>query len=161
MGPEDLIDLVPVGHVNFEVELRLRIAKFLPGFTDLPRLLLIRFLCGAPCNNCAGLQRSRGAQDAVPQIVCSDDGEADRLAPFFGHGKGLGKELLLDAAEKLIGLKFVFTRSRAAQKADMEHENITATGLNAVQHVSEMIERVVVADWNEDIAGARSYGFRC
>ena len=43
--PEDLVNLVPVGHVNFKVELRLRIAKFFPGFADLPRLLLIRFLC--------------------------------------------------------------------------------------------------------------------
>src|SRR5205814_9925714 len=87
-----------------------------------------------------------------------DDGEADRLAPLFGHGKRLGEELLLDAAEKLVGLEFVFARSRAAQEPDMEHDNVAATGLDAVQHVSEMIERVLVAYGNKNIAGARTHG---
>src|SRR6267143_2575694 len=122
--------------MDFQIELRLLISKFFPGFTDLPRLLLVRFLCRTPHNNRAGLQRSRGTQDAVPQIVCGDDGEADGLASFFGHGKRLREELLLDAPEKLIGLEFVFARSRAAQEPDMEHDNVTAPGLNAVQYVS-------------------------
>ena len=67
--------------------------------------------------------------------------------------------MLLNAAEKLIGLEFVFARSRAAQEPDMEHDNIAAPGLNAVQHVSEMIERVVVADRDQNVAGARTHRF--
>ena len=39
MGTEDFVELVPVGHVDFEVELRLLITQFFPGFTDQASLL--------------------------------------------------------------------------------------------------------------------------
>ena len=42
----------------------------------------------------------------------------------------------------------------------MEHDNVAASGLNAVQHVSKMIERVVVAYGNEDVARAGAHSFR-
>src|SRR4029077_7005043 len=41
----------------------------------------------------------------------------------------------------------------------MEDHNVAAPGLNAIQHVSKVIERVVVADRNENVAWARTYGF--
>src|SRR5260370_4313523 len=43
----------------------------------------------------------------------------------------------------------------------MEHHNVPAPGLNAVKHVSKMIERVVIADRNENVAGTRTHGSRC
>src|SRR5438445_7952143 len=146
--------------MDFQVELWLLIAKFFPSFADLPCLLLVRFLGRTPCDNCAGTKRSPGTKDAIPQIVCGNHSEADGLASLFGHGKRLGEELLLYAAEKLVGLEFVFARSRSPQEPDMEHDNIAAPWLNAIQHVSKMIERVVIAYRNENVAGARSHRFR-
>src|SRR5437879_11671964 len=40
----------------------------------------------------------------------------------------------------------------------MEHHNVAAPGLDAVQYVSEMIERVLVAYGNKNVAGARTHG---
>src|SRR6266478_7813431 len=66
MRPEDFVKLVPVGQMNFQVELRLLIAEFFPGFADLPRLLLVRFLCRTPRDNGAGTERGSGTKDAIP-----------------------------------------------------------------------------------------------
>ncbi len=82
---EDFVDLVPVGHVNFEVELRLLIAELFPRFADLARLLFGDFFGGVADDDGAGLQRRGGAKNTVPEIVGGDDGEADRFAAFFGH----------------------------------------------------------------------------
>ena len=38
---EDFVKLVPVGQMDFEVELRLGITELFPGLSDLPRLLFI------------------------------------------------------------------------------------------------------------------------
>ena len=38
---EDFVKLVAVGQMDFEVELRLGVAKLFPSFPDLPRLLFI------------------------------------------------------------------------------------------------------------------------
>ncbi len=40
VGAEDFVKLVPVGHVNFQVELRLGIGEVLPRITELTGLLL-------------------------------------------------------------------------------------------------------------------------
>ncbi len=47
--------------------------------------------------------------------------------------------MLLDAAEELFGFKLVFARGRAAQEADVEHNKIATSGLDAVEHVAEMV----------------------
>ena len=54
--PEDFVKLVPIGQVDFQIELRLLIAQFFPGVTNLTRLLLVRFLCRTPGNNRAGFE---------------------------------------------------------------------------------------------------------
>ena len=41
VGPEDFVNLISVGQMNFEVELRLGITELFPGLSDLPRLLFI------------------------------------------------------------------------------------------------------------------------
>src|SRR5260370_26627553 len=40
----------------------------------------------------------------------------------------------------------------------MEYDNIVSPGINAVKHISKMIEGVVIAYRNEDVARARSHG---
>ncbi len=101
---QNLIDLVAIGKMNFQVELRLGIAQLFPGITNLPGLLLRGFLGRMAEDNGAGLQRSGGTQDAVPQIAGGHHREANRLSPFFRDGEGLREQLLLDAAEKAVRL---------------------------------------------------------
>src|SRR6266571_7753626 len=156
--PEDFVNLVPAGQVNLKVELRLRVTQFLPGFPNLPGLFFVGFFGRTPDNNGAGLQGSRGAQDAVPQIVGGDHRQANGFAAFLGHGKYLGEELLFDAAEELFGLEFMFAGSGAAQQAHVEDDKIAASGFDAVEDVAKMVERVVIADGNEDIAGTGAHG---
>src|SRR6266700_5490795 len=43
----------------------------------------------------------------------------------------------------------------------MEYDNIAAPGLNAVKHISKMIEGIVIAYRNEDVARTRTHGFGC
>src|SRR5713101_4245527 len=83
---EDLEDLVACGRVNLEVELRLGVAQLLPGLADLARLLL-----GGPFGRSAQddggrFEALRGTEDAVPEIICGNDREADALAALFGQG---------------------------------------------------------------------------
>ena len=85
VGAEDFVDLVPVGHVNFEVELRLLVAEFFPGFANLTGLLFGNFLGGVADDDGAGLERGGGAKNTVPEVVGGDDGEADGFAALFGH----------------------------------------------------------------------------
>ena len=112
--PEDFVDLVPVRHVNFQIELRLLVAEFFPGLADLPRLLFGLLLRGMADDDSAGLQRSGGAQNTVPKIVGGDDREPNGFAALLGHRQRLRKQMLLDAAEKLVGFEFVFAGCRSA-----------------------------------------------
>src|SRR5271163_2031165 len=66
--------------------------------------------------------------------------------------------MLLDAAEELVDVQLVFTGSGAAQDANMEDDDIAAAGLHAVENVPQVIEIKVVADGDEDIAGAGADG---
>ena len=63
VGTEDLVELVPVGHMDFQVELRLCIAQFFPGFANLPGLFLCGLSRGMAKDNGAGLQRSGRAKN--------------------------------------------------------------------------------------------------
>src|ERR1700730_17970105 len=124
MRAEYFINFVAVGEMNFQIELRFLIAELLPAIADLASLFFRGFLGGMPQNDGAGFQRGSGAQDAVPQIIGGDDGKANGLATFFGHGQGLRKKMLLDAAEELVDIQFVFAGSRAAQKANVKDGNV-------------------------------------
>ncbi len=68
--------------------------------------------------------------------------------------------MLLDAAEQLIGIQFVFAGSGTAQQPDVQDHHIASPGLDAVENVSQVIEIEVVAYGHEDIAGPRANGFR-
>src|ERR1700686_4570852 len=67
--------------------------------------------------------------------------------------------MLLDAAEELVDIQFVFAGSGTAQQANVQDDNVTAAGLDAVKNVAEMVERVVVADRDQNISWARADTF--
>src|SRR5260370_25540227 len=156
--PEDLVNLVPVGHVNFQVELRPLVAELFPGVADQPGLLFGALVRGMAQDDGAGLERGRRAQDAVGEIVGGDDRQANGFTAFFRKGERLRKELLLDAAEELFGLKFVFSGGRAAQQAHVKHDDVAAAGFDAIEHVAQLIEGVNIADRHEDVARPRADG---
>src|SRR5229473_4095495 len=158
MRPKDFVNLVPGGHVNFQVELRSLVAELFPGVADQPGLLLGALVRGMAQDDRAGLQRSCRAQDTIREIVCRDDRQADGFTAFFRERERLRKELLLDAAEQLFGFKFVFARGRAAQQAYVKHDDIAAAGFDAIEHIAQVIEGVNVADGHEDVAWPRTYG---
>src|SRR3984957_1571547 len=156
---EDFVNLVPVGHVNFEVELRFLIAEFFPRFADLASLLFGDFLRGMAGDDGARLQRRSGAKNTVPEIVGRDDREANRLAAFFGHRQRLREKMLLDTAKKLIGFELVFAGAGAAQQTHMQHDDVAAARLQSIEHIAEVIEIEVIADRHEDVAGTRADRF--
>src|SRR5713101_9777747 len=146
--------------MHFQVELRFRIGKLFPSFADLPRLLFGVVLGGATANDGARLQRGCGPQDTVPEIVGRNHRQANGFPALFGHGERLRKQVLLDAAEKLVGVEFVLAGSGAPQQAHVQDNDVAAAGLDAVQNVSEVVKVEVVADGHENVAGTRSDGFR-
>jgi len=88
---KNLVNLVAIRKMDFQIELRLGIGKLFPSFADLPRLLFaLPFARGADHNR-GRLQAVAGAQNTIPEVVGRDNGEANGLAAFFRHGKGLGK----------------------------------------------------------------------
>ncbi len=155
---EDFESLVPGGHVDFEVELRLGIAEVFPGFANLTSLLFALPFAGSAGDNGGGLQALSGAKNTIPEIVGSDDGETNRFAAFFGEAERLREKMLFDAAEELIGVKFLFAGSGTAQDADVKGDNIAATGFNAIEDIREMVEIILIADGDEDIARACADG---
>ena len=159
VGSEDFENFVPGGHVNFQIELRLGVAEVFPGFANLAGLLFTLPLAGGSGNDRRGLQALTGAKNTVPQIVGGDDGEANGFATFFRQAERLREELLLDAAEELIGVEFLFTGGGAAQDANVKYDDIAATGLEAVENICEMVEIKLVADGDKDVARFRADGF--
>src|SRR5580704_11899706 len=69
--------------------------------------------------------------------------------------------MLLDAAEELIGIQFVFAGSGAAQQAHVQNNHIAAARLEAIENVAKMIEIEVVAHGHKDVARPRANCFRC
>src|SRR5882672_3709643 len=67
--------------------------------------------------------------------------------------------MLLDTAEELIGVEFLFAGSCAAQDADVKDDDITAAGLDAIENICEMVEIKLIADGNENVAGLGADGF--
>src|SRR5216683_894345 len=146
--------------MHFQVELRFRIGKLFPSFADLPRLLFGVVLGGATANDGARLQRGCGPQDTVPEIVGRNHRQAYRFPALLRHGKRLRKQVLLDAAEKLVGIEFVFAGGGAPQQSHVQNDNVAAAGLDAVQNVAKVVEVEVVADGHENVSGTRSDSFR-
>src|SRR5215831_5750349 len=67
--------------------------------------------------------------------------------------------MLLNAAKELIGIKLLFTGSSAAENADVEHDHVATARLDAIEDVGEVIEIELIADRNEDVAGAGADSF--
>ena len=145
--------------MNLEVKLRLRISELFPSVAEMAGLFFGAFLGGMAEHDGAGLERSSGSNNAVPEIVGGDHRETDAFASFFGDGESLSEKLLLDTAKELLGFQFVFARSRTAEDTDVEDNDITAAGLDAVENIAEMIESMDVADGNEDVARTGADGF--
>src|SRR5690242_8597395 len=88
-----------LGGEDFKVEGGPRIRKPFPGEAELAGLFGEAHFCGTPENDGGRLQIDGSSQDAVPQVVCSDNGQANRLAALFGHGESFREQILLDAAK--------------------------------------------------------------
>ena len=86
---EDFVDLVTIGEMDFKIELGLGVRKSLPSIAEMPSLLFGGFFGGMAEDDSARLERSSSTQNAVPQLVCGDDGKANGFATLFGHGKSL------------------------------------------------------------------------
>src|SRR6266581_23245 len=161
MWPKDFVDLVPIGQVDFQIELRLRIAELFPGLTNVPRLFFAAPFGRVAENNRARFERLSGTKNTFPQIVGRNDRETYRLAALFRYRQRLRKKLLFDAAKELLAFEIVFARRRAPQQAHMKNDDIATPGLDAVEHVPQVVQLVNVADRNEDIARAHVEGSRC
>jgi len=160
VGTEDLKDFIASREMDFEVELRLGIAKAFPGFANLASLLFALPLPGRAGDDGGRFKALSGAKNTVPQIVGGDDSEANGFAAFFREAESLREKVLLDAAKELIGVEFLLTGCGAAQDADVKDDNIATAGLQAIENVCEMVEIKLIADGNEDVAGLRADGLR-
>src|SRR5579883_680971 len=158
--PQHLIDLVAVRQVNFQIELRLRIAQLFPCVADFARLLFRRLLRGTPKHDGARLQRRRRAKYRVPDVVRRHHRQPDGLPPLFRHGQRLRKKMLLDAPEELVRFQFIFARSRTPQQPDVQYHHVAAARLDPVQHVSQMVQLVLIAHRHQDVARPRSHRLR-
>src|SRR5215467_2411799 len=160
MRAKDFVDLVAVRQMDFQIELRLGIGELFPRFADLASLLFALPLAGSSDDDGRRLQTVAGAKNTVPEVIGGDHRQANGLAALFRHGKSLGKQMLFDAAEELIGFKFLLARGRTAQDSDVQYHDVAAAGLHAVQHIPEVIHVEVIADRHQDVAGFGADGFR-
>lgn len=160
MRAEDFEDFIPGGHVNFEIELRLRVAEAFPGFADLTSLLFALPFSGGASDDGGRLQALPSAENTVPEIIRSDDRKANGFAPFFGKAKRLREKMLLDGTEELVGVEFLFTGSGAAEDADVKNHYVAAARLDSIKNVGEVVEIELIADGNKDVAGLGANGFR-
>ena len=69
--------------MDFQVKLRLGVAKFFPGFPDVQCLLFGSFLRRMTENDGARFQGGSGAKNTVPQIAGCHDRQADGLAALL------------------------------------------------------------------------------
>src|SRR4029077_7629420 len=159
MWTQHLINLVAVRQMYFQVELRLGIRQLFPRFADLPRLLFALPSAGSAHHDRRRLQAVPSAKNTVPQVVCSDHRESNRFSALFCHGKCLRKQMLLDAAKKLVGIKFLFAGSGTPQETHEQHNQVTETWLHSIQHISQVVHVEVIADRNQYVAGSRANRF--
>src|SRR2546425_2468305 len=66
----------------------------------------------------------------------------------------------LPISKQLLGFEFRFARACAPQQANMQHNDVFSAGLDAVQHSSQMIERMEVTDRDENVRGLDAEGCR-
>ena len=66
--------------------------------------------------------------------------------------------MLFDTAEKLVGFEFVFARSGAAQETNVKDNNVAAPRFDTLEYVGQMVEIVMIAYRDEDVAGPSTDG---
>src|SRR5579875_2419490 len=152
--------LVPGGCVNFNNERRLWGWKPFPGGTRQASLLNSAHLGGKPQDDGRRLQGLSRAQNAIPYLRGRDNSQVDCLSVLFRDIQGTRKKLLLMNGEELIGEEIVFPGAAPHQDPDVKHHDVLARRIYAPQHGGKMIERVIVADGNEDVPGPHVQGFR-
>jgi len=64
--------------------------------------------------------------------------------------------MLLDGAKELFGFEFVFAGGGTAQQARVQYDDVAPAGLYAIENTPEVIQRMNVADRNENIAWTRA-----
>jgi len=123
---QGLCKVVSVGQMDSRLNCGL-IRQFFPASPICRACSSFDSLCRTPHNKRADWQCKSRHADNPSTIVAATNIEADRLAPFFGHGKAWGKELLLDAAEELIASNS-FSPEARAQEPDVEHHKSRRPG---------------------------------
>ena len=86
VGTEDLVDFVAIRQMNFQVELRLKIAQLFPRIADMAGLLFRGLLRLMSEHDSAGLQAAGRTEDAVPYFVRGDNRKSNALASLLCHG---------------------------------------------------------------------------
>ena len=79
------------------------------------------------------------------------------LPSFSATERTLVEEKLFDGAEKLIGREIVLTGDGAAKKPDVQHDNLRLSSLGAAYRGLQVIEGVVSAHRDNDVAGMHSH----
>src|SRR5690348_12836453 len=79
-------------------------------------------------------------------------------ALFFGDGQNFRKQKLLNGAEKLVRTQAIFPGCSAAQQTDMKDNDVLFAGLQPPQGGLEVIESIIIANGNENVAGTNTRG---
>jgi hypothetical protein len=111
----------------------------LPAKSNLARLLGHSPLGRTAEDDSRRLQIQCGAKNAVKDIIGSYDGQMHRLAVGFGKRKSFGEKLLFGAAKHLVGFELGFTRRRAVEQTDMEHEDVSTFWPDAIKDGGELM----------------------
>ena len=77
--------VLALGRKDFEIKRRPRIRQRFPGEAKLTGLFGEIHFGRTPENDRRRLQIDGGSEDAVPEVICGDNGKANGLAALLGH----------------------------------------------------------------------------
>ena len=93
----------------------------------------------------------------LPHIVGRDHRQVNGFAAFFRQRQRLREQELLDAAEQLLGFELARSRRRSGRsKRTCSTTTSRRSGLHAVQHRLQVVERVIIADRHQNASGAHA-----
>src|SRR5208282_1219852 len=147
-----------VGLHDLQQELPFRFRYGFPGAAQGEGLLGGSHFAGEAADHGGRLEVVGGLSDGRPRVTSWDHEERDPLADTFGHGDGACEQGLLVIAEDLLGGKTV---SGGAELADAggHYNHVLFVRVGALQRPAEVVQRVVVADRDEHVAGADADSF--
>ncbi len=83
----------------------------------------------------------------------------DGLAFLFGQRQGPREKLLFVHTEQFLGAQLVLAGTGAAENAQVQDDDILVARVHAVQDGGQVVERVVVADHHQHVAGTHAKRF--